>query len=178
MGFKTANQAWRLRHTTGRTPRFATPQALWQAATDYFEWVDQNPWMKTEHRIRPTTSAQGAQTCLIDLPLIRPYTLSGLCAYWRVSQSYWRKFKESKRDDESFQWAINRIKDVIYSQKFEGAVLGYFNANIITRELGLQNRQRRDEQLQQKQRALVRREQSNGDIILEMEYPPFMNHLN
>ncbi|WP_255720688.1 DNA-packaging protein [Spirosoma oryzicola] len=95
-----------------------------------------------------------------------------------MGQSYWRKFKESKRDDEAFQWAIARIEDVIYSHKFEGAVLGYFNANIITRELGLQNRQRRDEQLQQKQRALVRREQSNGDIILEMEYPPFMNHLN
>ncbi len=110
MGFKTANQAWRLRHTTGRTARFATPQALWEAATNYFEWVDNNPWIKTEQRIRPSTSLQREQTCLIDLPLIRPYTLSGLCAYWRVGQSYWRKFKESKRDDEAFQWAITRIE--------------------------------------------------------------------
>ncbi|MCK8490747.1 DNA-packaging protein [Spirosoma sp. RP8] len=93
-------------------------------------------------------------------------------------QGYWRKFKESKRDDEAFQWAIARIEDVIYSHKFEGAVLGYFNANIIMRELGLHNKQRRSDQIQQQQRVLVRREQSNGGIVLETEYPPFINPIS
>ena len=36
---------------------------------------------------------------------------------------------------------ITRIREAIYQQKFEGASVGAFNANIIARDLGLADKQ-------------------------------------
>ena len=35
---------------------------------------------------------------------------------------------------------IHKIEDCIYNQKFEGAIIGLYNANIIARDLGLSDK--------------------------------------
>ncbi|MFC0183379.1 terminase small subunit [Pseudarcicella hirudinis] len=43
-----------------------------------------------------------------------------------------------------FLEVITRIEEIVYVQKFEGAAVGAFNANIIARDLGLADKQNID----------------------------------
>lgn len=110
---------------------FASPTLLWESACEYFEWCDTNPWMKKDWVGKDATE--------VDRPNARPYTMSGLCLFLDCSDSYFREFKSNppKGSTEDFLTVITRIEQTIYTQKFEGAVVGAFNANIIARDLGL-----------------------------------------
>lgn len=137
------NQFWKLQSKHGREKLFADPALLWDAAAEYFEWVDANPWMKIEQMKRPTVTKDKVgdseiQTLhsIAELPNARPYTIQGFCLYCGASREWWTKFKGGK-DIEAFLPVISRIEEIIYTQKFEGAVVGAFNANIISRDLGL-----------------------------------------
>ena len=43
MQFQKGNQFWKMRETHGRNPIFETPEQLWVAACEYFQWVEDNP---------------------------------------------------------------------------------------------------------------------------------------
>ena len=49
------------------------------------------------------------------------------------------KSLKGKTDPQTYEFSsvITRIRETIYQQKFEGAAVGAFNANIIARDLGL-----------------------------------------
>ena len=128
------NQFWKLRSKHGRKPQFASPLLLWEAAAEYFNWLDEHPWYRVEVIRGGALSGQ-----LIEIPVARPYTLSGLCLHLHCSQSFLREFKRDCSED--FVSVIRQIEDICYVQKFEGAVVGIFNANIIARDLCLANRQ-------------------------------------
>jgi DNA-packaging protein gp3 len=131
-GAPKGNQFWKLRSKHGRDRIFATPEIMWEAACEYFEWCDKNPFQAVE------VSAG----CKVTVPKMRPYTLSGLSIYLDVWTSYFDEF--SKTCSKEFSEVISRIREVIYSQKFSGAASGFFNANIIARDLGLADK--REEQ--------------------------------
>ena len=44
------NDYWKARCSHGRRPVFATPEALWESAVEYFEWVTANPIETTFYR--------------------------------------------------------------------------------------------------------------------------------
>lgn len=136
MAAPEGNQFWKLRSKHGRDKLFASPELLWQAATEYFEWVDKNKWEKVETTVKPN----GTETK--TTPTERPYTITGLCLYLDCATNYFRVFKASlKKEDQDFLTVITRIEETIYNQKFEGAAVGAFNANIIARDLGLIDKQ-------------------------------------
>jgi len=56
----------------------------------------------------------------------------------RISFQTWRRYRSSK----ALGTVCEIIDDVIYDQKFTGAVVGIFKANIIARELGLTYRRK------------------------------------
>ena len=132
MGAPKGNKFWQLRSKHGRDKLFATPELLWEAACEYFEWCEENPWYKKE----AVKSGDMAGT-IISIPTARPYTLQGLCRYLNCSTEYLKHFEANNIDSEDFMPIITRIREAIYQQKFEGASVGVFNANIITRDLGL-----------------------------------------
>ena len=111
------NKFWELRSKHGRDKLFATPELLLQAAEEYFNWCDSTPIQANEKTY------------------IRPYTLTGFLIYIDASESYWRDFKSAKH--EGFSSVIERVEQIVYTQQFEGATVGMFNANIISRKLGL-----------------------------------------
>lgn len=76
---------------------------------------------------------------IIDVPTQRPYSFTGFLLYIKASKNFWREFKAAGHKD--FLEIIGVIEDVIETQQFEGAVVGAFNANIISRKLGLEDRQ-------------------------------------
>ncbi len=127
MSAPKGNQFWRLRSKHGRDKLFATPELMWEAACEYFEWIDQNPLIELDY--------VGKDATAVEKPHVRPYTLQGLCMYLDCSTGYFREFKKDCSDD--FVSIITRIEEVIYRQKFEGAACGFYNSNIIARDLGL-----------------------------------------
>lgn len=131
MGAPKGNQFWKLRSKHGRDKIFATPEILWDAACEYFEWCEENPWEK-QHWV-------GKDGDEVTVKLQRPFTLHGLCVFLGVNTKYFNDFEQTCGKD--FSELCTRIKEIIYSQKFEGAAVGLYNANIIARDLGLRDNQ-------------------------------------
>jgi hypothetical protein len=76
---------------------------------------------------------------------MRAMTLSQLCFYLHCSDSYFRAFKSTLQEkDKDFLTVINEIESIIYNQKFQGASADLLNANIISRDLGLTDKQEVD----------------------------------
>ncbi|MCK4786850.1 MAG: DNA-packaging protein [Desulfobacteraceae bacterium] len=131
---RIGNQFWKLRSKHGRDKLFATSELLWDAACEYFQWCDDNPWIKTE------TKERSSGKDITTAPSSRPYTISGLCLYLDCNIQYLSQFKaDLPENEEDFSLVITRIEQTIYTQKFEGAAVGVFNANIIARDLGLKD---------------------------------------
>ena len=48
--FQKGNKLWQLRKTNGRKPIFETPEQLWEQSCKYFEFIDNNPILKTDFK--------------------------------------------------------------------------------------------------------------------------------
>ena len=133
--FKEGNQAWKLRSKHGRDTLFETPELLWNAACEYFQWCEDNPLFETK-----AFAFQGVITTK-EVPVMRAMTLSQLCFYLNCNEAYFRIFKKqiSARTSD-FNTVISDIEQVIFDQKFQGASANLLNANIISRDLGLIDR--------------------------------------
>lgn len=138
----TGNDWWKRRAKYGRDILFAEPQLLWEAACEYFKWAKENPWVKAEAK----NTKWGIE--MVEVPVSRPLTMHALCLYLGCSLDYVKLFKLSTlpamKDEEkrrAFLTVLEAIEITIYTQKFEGASVGAFNANIIARDLGLADTQ-------------------------------------
>jgi hypothetical protein len=131
MGAPIANQFWKLRSKDGKDKMFKSPEVLWKAACGYFEYIDNNP-IET-HQNLGTKNVN-------KVKLIRPYTIKGLCIYLDCNEETLSNYgrKDSYKD---YFGVVRKIKDIIYTQKFEGAAVGLFHHNIIARDLGLVEKQ-------------------------------------
>lgn len=133
MSAPAGNQFWKQRSKHGRDKLFSSPDVLWDAACEYFDWCDKNPIIEVVHD-KKKVNGIGDEFALIDLPKLRPYTWDGLELFLDVSS--FREYKTNEEYKDFFQ-VISRIEKVIYNQKFTGAATNQFNANIISRDLGL-----------------------------------------
>lgn len=136
--FPKGNQLWKIRTTMGRKKLFADGNVLWEEAQQYFAWCDANPWM------RPELVKHKGDAEQYDVPLGRPYTMDGLCVYLNVSQAYFRGAEKGLREktelskaDEELLDTIERIRQVVRTQNFEGAILNVYNANFTARMHGI-----------------------------------------
>jgi hypothetical protein len=130
------NQFWKLRSKHGRDKLFNTPELLWQAACEYFQWCEDNPLYEMRG-----FAFQGNVT-KENFPKMRAMTISQLCFYLKCNEAYFRQFEAGIKDKEDklskdFSTVIHEIKTTIYNQKFQGASADLLNANIIARDLGL-----------------------------------------
>lgn len=132
------NEWYKLRSKHGRDKLFASPQLLWEAACEYFDLVDKTPWHQSKAMSVSNGSNSGSQIILKKVPVKQPYTMQGLCRYLDCDTSYFRVFKATnKNKSEDFLTVIAKIEETVYEQKFSGAASGFFNNNIIARDLGL-----------------------------------------
>ena len=128
----SGNKFWLHRSSHGRKPIFATPDDMWDAACEYFEWVSENPL----HEVKAFNCGEaGIQQ--EELPKLRAMTIQGLCFFLDISDDTWANYSKN----EDFIVICNGIKRVIFTQKFEGASAGLLNSSIIARELGLADKQ-------------------------------------
>jgi hypothetical protein len=132
MAAPKGNQFWKLRSKHGRDALFASPELLWEAACEYFEWCDEHPWST----VKFTETDKGGST--ESKPTQRPYSRGGLFLYIGCSETWLTNFKKECSID--FLRVIEEIEKVIDTQQWEGATVGVFNSNIIARTLGLKER--------------------------------------
>ena len=135
---RIGNKFWLQRSKHGRDKIFKTPEIMLEAAYDYFDFQSEQKWEKTDFR--------GKESKEVKIPVSSPFTLTGLCIYLGVNTVYFTQFEGTLKDktDETskeFSKVITHIREVIFTQKYEGAAVGAYNANIISRDLGLIDRQ-------------------------------------
>ena len=135
MAAPKGNQFWKLQSKYGRDKLYSSPELLWDAACEYFQWCDDNPWVKIETTTKGTDKEGNPKEESKTIPTARPYTIEGFCLYCGSSRDWWNKFRQAKH--KAFLGVVARIDQTIYRQKFEGAAVGAFNASIIARDLGL-----------------------------------------
>lgn len=127
MAAPTGNQFWKARSSHGRKPIFESPEQLWDAACEYFEWNEANPLWEIKSYQYQGVPVQD------QIPKMRAMTEGALCIFLDITTTCWADYK-SKKD---FSQVTTRICEIIRAQKFQGAASEFFNANIIARDLGL-----------------------------------------
>lgn len=127
MAAPKGNRFWEARSSHGRTPKFETPEQLWSACCEYFEWVEEHPLWEMK-----AFAFQGVVT-QEPVAKMRAMTLTGLTLFLDITLETWRMYRA--RNDLSE--VTTRAEQVIYDQKFSGAAADLLNANIIARDLGL-----------------------------------------
>ncbi len=126
--FLPGNDFWKARSSAGRNPTFTRPDQLEAACHEYFGWNDDHPLYETK-----LVTHQGHVT-QVAVPKPRAMTLAGLCNFLSIARSTWNEWRASRPD---LSEVIERVEQVIWQQKYEGAAANLFNSNIIARELGL-----------------------------------------
>jgi hypothetical protein len=128
--FVAGNRFWKARSSHGRNPIFESPEQLWGACEEYFEWAYLTPLIE----IKLVTYLGNSRK--EELPKMRAMTIAGLCNFLDISQETWRNYREKP----DFIEVVNRVEDIIRDQKFSGAAAELLNPNIIARDLGLRDR--------------------------------------
>ncbi len=131
----------------GRPKTFKKPIDLWNKAVEYFEWVNENNLIKVEQSRKKGKVELGicdkgveeVETGLIEMPVMRAMTWQGLELFLNADL---KRYKEDKHEKaEEFVPIIRAIGQVMFEQKFSGAAAGLLKENIISRELGMVDKQ-------------------------------------
>ena len=132
------NTFWKARSKHGRDKIFKTPQILLEASNEYFQWCLDNPLYEM--------IIQGGKE--FTVPKMRAMTIEGLCIFLDIGTSTFNDY--CKKDHErykDFSGITTHIRDILRTQKFEGAAAGLLNSNIIARDLGLRDHQEIDQNI-------------------------------
>jgi hypothetical protein len=113
------------RRKVGRPRIYASPDELNQDCEDYLIHTGKRAWVKKDW--------VGKDAIEVEREVSAPFTLTGLYIYLGIDRGTWEQYRQRPE----FFTVITRIEQIIYTQKFEGATVGAFNANIIARDLGL-----------------------------------------
>jgi hypothetical protein len=121
------NEFWKVRSSHGRNPVFATPEALWSGAQEYFKWAHTNPLQEEK------VFAYQGEITRTTIAKMQAMTVAGLCMFLDITDTTWENYCKK----EGFLAVTSQIKTVIRQQKFVGAAADLLNPNIIARDLGL-----------------------------------------
>ena len=115
-------------------PGLVNADTFRKACAEYFQWCEDNPWMKTVGLDKDGN--------VLQIPKTRPYVVEGLINHIGITNSHWydiqnetsRNYREDLAD--AFSWANN----VLFTQKFTGAAVDDFKEGSVARVLGLGDR--------------------------------------
>lgn len=157
------NRFWEARASSGRHKIFATPNELWEACEEYFNYVTDNPEIVVEtKKVTRSLAKDGledhdtkelVETETKSKEIRLPFTFTGLCLFLGVSESYFRMFRhaeskklenkelseEKRKESEDFLTVLEKVEKILYDQKLQGAMSGYFKEGITIRVLGLKD---------------------------------------
>lgn len=105
-----------------------TPKQVWDGACEYFEWCINNPIKKVDFK--------GGFATKVVIPIDRAFSIEGLCTYLNITYQTFQNYSKESGYETYFE-VCSHIKRIIDAQHFELGMAGVFNANIVTRKLGL-----------------------------------------
>ena len=122
----------------GRPHKYKTIEEFSQKCEDYFRYCVENPLKKEEivrfkdHHVKDTISK------------LRAFTIIGLCTFLNITEDTFknyesRKAKDLEEGEEDFLGVCTCVRNIIWTQKFEGAAADLLNPSIIAREMGLKD---------------------------------------
>ena len=111
---------------------YARPVDFLRACADYFEWAEQHP-IKEDLVF---SAKEGIRRAEGDK--VRCFTKIGLCLHIGIPVG---RLETYRGYGEEWQSAVELVEAVIKNQKFENAAAGMLNSSIITRDLGLADKQ-------------------------------------
>jgi len=129
------NQYYLIRSKDGREKKY-TPEGLVEVANEYFQWCLDNPLMEEVIQKRKINRDEEVIE-KYHLSKMRVFSIEGFCNYAQIVINTFKNYEES----EDFLTVTTRIREIIDKQQFEGAASGFLNANIISRKLGLADKQ-------------------------------------
>lgn len=148
MSAPEGNTFYRLRKDHGRKPVFNDPEQLIDACNAYFEFIDKTPLQEevmvrtnwTEYKADPDNPGKTIKIvhghAKESLSKKRPYTIDGLCIHMGIGVSTFYDYEKK----DGFSEIVTHIRTICRNQKFEGAAAGFFQQNIVARDLGLIDR--------------------------------------
>lgn len=126
---------WEWKKNVGRPKALRSVKQLIELAYGYFQWCDENPILKNE-LIKSGENA-GA---IIPVPIQRPYTWQGLEVYM-TDKKVMAKLDDYRFNKEGryaeFADAIAHITKIVHDQKYSFALVGAYNATLVSMELGM-----------------------------------------
>jgi hypothetical protein len=131
MAAPLGNEFYKMRINTGAPRKFDTPEDLAAAFNSYFEYIEASPLK--ESVLMKVKVGLNEKVKVYNRPLPRAMTIQGFCAFTGVAGSTVFEYEKL----EGYSNIVARAKEIMYSQKIEGAAAGLFNPSIIARELGL-----------------------------------------
>lgn len=166
--FVKGNSLWQLVKNPGSVAIITDAAELWQLAINYFKWCDENPQARAE-----VIKHQG-EGDLIDVPLGRPYSVDAFTIYAGVSGGYFRARKMELNDKIETGTAtpgevavldtIHLIESVIRTQRFEGAAVGIYKENLISRVDGYADNINQYNSGEVRQTIVVRDQKTKDDL--------------
>lgn len=129
------NNYWQFRDKHGRDFKY-TPEELWEEALKYFDWISSRVWNKKE----AIKTGDLAGTTM-DVPTQTPMSIDSFCLFADIDFKTFLNYESGKEQYKDFFQIATRIRKIIESNQFEGAVVGVYNPNIIARKLGLADKQ-------------------------------------
>lgn len=115
-----------------RNTLFTTPDEFLNAAAQYFQWCEDTPILEEQINVWQGSVIRS------NVKKTRAFTKTGLANYLGIPASRLVQYKER---DEEWTEVVEIIEQVIYTQKFEHAAAGLLNSTMITRDLGLAEKQ-------------------------------------
>jgi len=117
---------------SNKRAQFANPQEFLRAAAEYFDWCVDHPLYEEQ-----VFQYKGDIT-RADKKKVRVFTREGLCTFLNIPLS---RIDAYRRRGDDWEEAIEIVDQIIRTQKFEGAAAGLLNPGMITRDLGLVDKQ-------------------------------------
>lgn len=127
--FKAGNNIWMQRSDMTTNQIFTDPEAMAEAFVRYTEHLENNPLQAHKIMVVGQEIKEKGEQKMI------PITWAGFAVYCGAHRKFFYNFRT--RCGAAFLDIIEMIDDVMFCQKFSGAAAGFFNANLISRELGL-----------------------------------------
>jgi hypothetical protein len=81
MAAPIGNRFWEARSSHGRKPKFASPEILWDACCEYFDWNEANPLWEVKSYMYQGAPVQD------QIPKMRAMTIFGLCGFLDISKT-------------------------------------------------------------------------------------------
>lgn len=127
----------RMKGAKGRDFMYTSAAELEKAWLEYFQWVVDNPWQKKE-----AVKSGDSAGMIIDTPCKAPFTIMGFQAYHGLGFNFISQLTSTLAEKEDkvsndISCVIDWARAICHNDKFDGAMLGFYNANLTARDLEL-----------------------------------------